>query len=392
MTVLEVGPAAVRYLPSGDHPRPDPDCVRAALTGIDDTTVLLHERPVAVAQLWRHILSSAPRPTDDVLTLVHPSWWPPTRIARLAAWAGTTAPRVETTPRSALMTRLETDGISIEIGTDVVAICRGAAPPEVLSAPVDPTVVAARILDTGTGCRVRIDAPHGVAGGAEMAEEIRKALSDSGIRATVSRIEDLVQPACSPETRRLPSPPARRVAAPLVAATAVATVLGGLGLVTGRSAESASDPAPHTVELVEGRVAVRVPAGWRLRRITAGPGSRRVELTSVTDPSAALHITQSYAPGQTHDGVVDTLEQAIGLATPGVFADFDPDGRRAGRQVVAYREARTGRAIEWFVLLDGATRIGIGCQSAPGRIDAVSPACDQAVGSAHESRGTDEAP
>src|SRR5262245_16772083 len=51
-----------------------------------------------------------------------------------------------------------------------------------------------------------------------------------------------------------------------------------------------------TTRLVEGRVVVEVPSTWTARRITAGPGSARVQVTSPTDPQSALHVTQSRVP------------------------------------------------------------------------------------------------
>ena len=50
--------------------------------------------------------------------------------------------------------------------------------------------------------------------------------------------------------------------------------------------------APTTF-LVEGRVALTVPANWPTQRVVAGPGSARVQVTSPSDPEVALHVTQS---------------------------------------------------------------------------------------------------
>ena len=52
------------------------------------------------------------------------------------------------------------------------------------------------------------------------------------------------------------------------------------------------DTAPTTF-LVEGRVALTVPATWPTQRVIAGPGSARVQVTSPSDPEVALHVTQS---------------------------------------------------------------------------------------------------
>jgi type VII secretion-associated protein (TIGR03931 family) len=79
----------------------------------------------------------------------------------------------------------------------------------------------------------------------------------------------------------------------------------------------------------------------------------------------------------------ETLQHAINEAPGGVFTDFNPNGRSAGRAAVTYREVRAGHDIRWVVLLDGAVRISIGCQSRPDDELAVRDACELAVRSAH---------
>jgi type VII secretion-associated protein (TIGR03931 family) len=61
----------------------------------------------------------------------------------------------------------------------------------------------------------------------------------------------------------------------------------------------------------------------------------------------------------------------------------------AGRPAVTYREIRPGRVIRWSVVQAGSVRVCIGCQSAPGRDEAVRAACEQAVRSARELVGTE---
>ena len=56
--MLEIGPSTVRRLPSAGESTLDGDMVAQALAGIDDTTVLLDERPVTVDSLWRKLISS----------------------------------------------------------------------------------------------------------------------------------------------------------------------------------------------------------------------------------------------------------------------------------------------------------------------------------------------
>jgi type VII secretion-associated protein (TIGR03931 family) len=82
------------------------------------------------------------------------------------------------------------------------------------------------------------------------------------------------------------------------------------------------------------------------------------------------------------------LRQAVAEQPRGVFVEFNPTDRRGGRPAVTYREVRVGRDIRWAVVLDGSTRISVGCQSAPGREDTVARACEKAIESAHELAGT----
>jgi type VII secretion-associated protein (TIGR03931 family) len=141
-------------------------------------------------------------------------------------------------------------------------------------------------------------------------------------------------------------------------------------------------PAGSTV--VDGRMAVRIPAHWDVQRVTGGPGSRRLEATAPADPALALHLTWSYAPETSLADAADTLERAIGREPPGVFADLRGEASIAGRAAVTYREFRPGRVITWIVVLSGATRISIGCQSPPEHEAEIRAACDDAVRSARE--------
>jgi type VII secretion-associated protein (TIGR03931 family) len=148
------------------------------------------------------------------------------------------------------------------------------------------------------------------------------------------------------------------------------------------------DPRPAiraqpTTVLVEGNVALTIPVGWRAQRVVAGPGSARVQITSPSDPEAALHVTQTPTPGETLTDAADRLRRAIDAEPAGVFVDFNPAGASAGRPAVTYREVRVTHHVRWTVLVDGSLRISIGCQSRPAAEDAVRDACEQAVRTAH---------
>lgn len=143
--------------------------------------------------------------------------------------------------------------------------------------------------------------------------------------------------------------------------------------------------------VVEGRIAVRLPADWTVSRVTGGPGSRRLQATAPGHPELAVHVTQSYAPESTLADTAKALSGVIAAQSAGVFVDMRAEGRVGGRPAVTYREVRPGKVVDWSVLLVGSTLIGIGCQSPPQRIDAVRGACTQAVTSVRES-GTDPRP
>ena len=138
------------------------------------------------------------------------------------------------------------------------------------------------------------------------------------------------------------------------------------------------------VAVAEGRMAVRIPAHWTVERVTGGPGSRRLQVSAPQDPAIALHLTSSYAPETTLEQAAGVLSRAIAGEIPGVFVDVRVAAEVAGRPAVTYREVRPGRVIAWSVVLAGATRISIGCQSPPGREADVRAACDEAVRSARE--------
>ncbi|MCV7124435.1 type VII secretion-associated protein, partial [Mycobacterium lacus] len=150
----------------------------------------------------------------------------------------------------------------------------------------------------------------------------------------------------------------------------------------GRQGGAPAQIAPTTF-LVEGRMALTVPANWPVERVVAGPGSARVQVTSPSDPEVALHVTQSPVARETLGGTAERLKRAIDAEPAGVFVDFNPAGVSAGRPAVTYREVRAAHQVRWTVLLDGAVRISVGCQSRPGGEDAVRAVCEQAVRTAH---------
>jgi type VII secretion-associated protein (TIGR03931 family) len=422
--VIEAGPGAIRRLCCGTSMVVDvemSEIYAAALAAIDDHVALVDERPVSVASLWRDALRSldcgnagAPK----TMVVVHPSWWPASRVGVVTAAAKTGADGVDhlngivARPRSWLLTQASNAApeatVVVEIAERLVSITGDLHEGEVVAVPrrteTQPiaeeaeelaSVIAA--ISRGTTSVVLIDAPSTVAGATAVATLIAAAMRDANSGRAVVVIDDarlplLVRAAQSPQDE--PSGPAAGAsdvrsrawklsglaAAGVVLAAAVPAVATTTPV--GRHGVPATERQPTTF-LVEGRVALTVPANWPMQRVVDGPGSARVQVTSPSDPELALHFTQSSVPDETLTGTAERLKRAIDAEPAGVFVDFNPSGTSAGRPAVTYREVRAGHHVRWTVLLDGAVRISIGCQSRPGGEDAVREVCEQAVRSAH---------
>lgn len=388
---LIVGPCAVRSaIACGPT-----ELAAAALACLDDEFALVDDQPVAVPGLWRDVFSSMLDGCASAV-LIHPSWWSDVRIATVLRIARSVIPEVTVAFRSAMLASAvaRRPSVVVEIAESFVALSRPShrRPVRAVSRAAESELVADEVarevaaLSGGRG-EVVVDRADGVAGAAELGELITHRLRAQGFATTVIGDDRLVDTAQvrEPTGERpadcevVPGGRRRTRAWALVGGVGAAAVLTGVVTVAGGPTPTRS---PTTL-LIEGRVVVEVPVTWPARRITAGPGSARVQVTSPTDPQAALHITQSQVPtGETLTRTADTLRRAL-LAEPrGVFVEFNPDDRRAGRAAVTYREIRDDHDILWTVLLDGNVRIGIGCQHAPGAQEAVRTACDQAVASA----------
>ena len=126
-------------------------------------------------------------------------------------------------------------------------------------------------------------------------------------------------------------PDRRRVAAVLTGTALTVAAAGGGWAAQVLKAQPSGDTATRL--LVDGGVAVRVPAPWTVERVTSGSGSARVRV-SAPGGVPALHITQSADPGAgTIADVAESLRRAIDSEPDGVFVDFDPSAERgAGRQ------------------------------------------------------------
>jgi type VII secretion-associated protein (TIGR03931 family) len=81
----------------------------------------------------------------------------------------------------------------------------------------------------------------------------------------------------------------------------------------------------------------------------------------------------------TQASVAASLRNRLGQRGDDVVTEFSPSTRFAGRDVISYREApASGSAIRWYVLVDHALQVSIGCQPGTGA-EPVDVECEQAV-------------
>lgn len=376
--VVEVGPQTVRG--------PEPvarERISVAIECIDDNIALLGGRLVEVRQLWSDLLEAAAGECGQTLVLVFPTWWSSARIELVSDAARGLAPEVHILQRASVLSA-EGAATVAELSEEFCVIAAPDAEAKVLLRG-HPDV--AGLLATAT--EALIDVPDGVspltpaltarlrAVGIPVTSSDREAIIRS-VHTDLAHRQSSVQPVGQPHSRR-------RTAAVLVGAMMSLAAMGG-----GWAAQVLGGPRPadtSTVLLVEGRVAVQVPAQWAVEHITAGPGSARLRVSARAGDPAALHVTQSAGEASTTIAeVAETLKRALKSERPGVFRDLDPNGSVGGRPAVTYRELRAASETSWAVVVDGATRVAIGCQSPPGHPEAIRDACVRAVQTAHVLR------
>jgi type VII secretion-associated protein (TIGR03931 family) len=397
--VIEVGPSTIRRLCCGRTTVADAEAERTAFESIDDRVALVERRPVTVASVWEDILRSIDCGTSEHVTVVHPSWWPPSRIGVVSAAARTLVGAVEVRPRSWLLaqaspSKSDLDTVIVEIAVDFVVITGDATAAETRRG--DPLIVAEAVarsvltMATNATATVIIDAPATVHGAGILAASIAKKLpgscgmtvilaDDIRVRRLAAELKPRSQVGRDANHHLRPRWNGGHWSRALVVVVVGVTVAA---VAQQRRTEPRAGDRASTTLAVEGRVALEVPAGWPVRRIVAGPGSARLQITSPIDPELALHVTQSRVALSSLDATAEFIKSAIDAAPTGVFVDFNPLDRSAGRPAVTYREIRAGHDIRWTVWVDKAVRISIGCQSRSGRSDAVSGECDVAVRSA----------
>lgn len=379
-TVLLIGPGTV----IGPHPVPaEMNC--AAIDAIDDEYTLIDERPIAVDDLWAWVLHVAAGEPEGALLLVCPGWWSDARLNRIRHAAGQHHDEPVILRRHEALEAVRSDGEShrsptaciIEIASEFV-ICRTpgspiAVTPRLAEMGEIAGTVTHGIIGAGT---VVIDAPVGVAGAAELAAALANDLDGRDVQI----VDDAIL-AEAIAAEQLPAPVARRRRTTVWAVPA--GLLLALGVLFGLPRAGEPTEVPLTW-LTEGRVTVKIPAGWEVRRITDGAGSPRIQAHSPTEEAASILLTQSVA-GPDTARTADILQAALARQPPGVFTGLRTDDHQGGRAVLSYTETRADREIAWAVFLDGRVRIAIGCQQPPSAA-VIRKYCDEAIRSAHAAQ------
>ncbi|MFI5509366.1 type VII secretion-associated protein [Mycobacterium sp. NPDC051804] len=380
--VVEVGPGTIR---GANDVRQE--WISAALDCVDDDFALLDDRPVSVQDVWDDVMSTVIGAGVDTVVLVCPAWWSSARTDRVRRAARRVAQDVVVLERiTALREGISAETAIVEITSDVVVVTVVDKIVAVVTRQEPVADVDALVAAVAGPPGVLVDAPVAVPGADRLAAMIATRMRVIGVRVKIADDGCVLRAAAAYPSRDsglVGEVRHRKALAILFGALSAAVLCGGYVVIHDQGSDLRVDDMASTL-LVEGRVGVMVPAAWTAQRITAGPGSARVQLVSPTDGDVALQITQSVAPQQS--SLVDTahaLHAALADATDGAFVDFNPSDRRADRDAVTYREVRPQRHVAWSVLVDGAVRIAIGCQSAPGREHLVRQACDRAIRSAH---------
>ena len=400
--ILEVGPSAVRRLCCGGATVADSEAEKAAFEHIDDPVTLIDLRPVSVESLWRSVLAAADCGTTEDVIVVHPSWWAPERIDVVGAAAQVLVGPVVLRSRSWLLGhashgKSELATLVVEIADDLVAVTGGALAAQTRhrdqQAVVDAVVHSILALMSDTMDLVVIDAPRTVPGARSLSALIARELRTSGGTVAALEVDDIglrklageivpIENRAGVASRMAVSGGVRRGLWRLALVVAVISIVIGVGTATRHAPPRSRDDSIPTTYVVEGHVALKVPAQWPIRRVVTGPGSARLQITSPSDPEVALHVTQSRVALPSLAATAEFLKGAIDAEPAGVFVDFNPTGHSAGRAAVTYREIRSGHDIRWAVWVDKAVRISIGCQSRQGHGEAVDQACEVAVRSA----------
>lgn len=364
--VVEVGPEAVCGPGSVSLQK-----VSVALECIDDRLALLDDSVIGVDDLWRDVLGAAAAGVDGPVVIVVPTWWSAGRLDVVVAAARAVFADSVVVSRSVV---LSSEATIVELSTDWIVVTPASSEPQVF--PRGSLDVDAHLRGSSS---LVIDTPSGVR---PLSTEVIATLRRSGIvfsHSTRQRIRAAAAAMVPERSPRMRVRPGRRTVAVMAGIALTAGAAGGSW--AAQAFTTQPGPGAATRLLTDGRVEVRVPAAWAAERITSGAGSERVR---VAPPAGipALHITQSLGAQTSLPRVAETLRSAIDSEPDGVFVDFRPAGQSGGRPAVTYVERRGDTETRWAVLVDGTTRIAIGCQHPSGHPEHVEQVCVEAVSSA----------
>jgi type VII secretion-associated protein (TIGR03931 family) len=368
--VIVVGPTAIVGARAVDG-----ELVAAAFDSIDDAAALVGEHVVPVGDVWRKLMTAAVAPGTRTVAIVCPSWWRSPRVDMVCDAAREVAAHVVHLRRADVL-RHDSKAI-VEIAPDFAVVHPPDGAPSVVPRLGDPRAVADAIDARIDDAAVVIDVPGGMDGATRLSGDLAHVLRLRGVSVLVADDRRVVRaardrPVGRRRTIRFNHPRVVALAGAGLVVAALAGAAAGYG---------ADDPkAAASAWLVEGRVAVEVPADWPTERIDSGPGSARVQVLSPLEPHDAILVTQS--PGQESLVVAaEMLQRALGEQPEGVFVEFTTSARRADKDVITYREIRSEHHVDWTVMLDRGVRIAIGCQHAPDR-PAPERICEAAIRSA----------
>jgi type VII secretion-associated protein (TIGR03931 family) len=376
--VVVVGPAAVCG-PGGV----DATLASVALDAIDDRLTVFADRVVAVRELWRDVMHAALAGERGPAVLVVPSWWPRSRVELVEHAMLESCARVAVLLRG----RHARSGTSdaIELGPDCVVV--HTATDERFVLPRAGCVADDVLATLPATTSVVIDVPDGVPESHSLAAELARRMRTRGIAVTSLNDDGVRRAVFNSRRARLGESGSHR--RPTRARNPRVVVVGAALAVIAALAGVAVHPGGHAVQtervswVLEGWVAVEVPADWTVERVTTGPGSARVQVLSPVVPHVAIHVTQARVREQeTLEETAEALKIALDEQPRELFTDFEADARSAGRPAVRYRERRADVGVDWVVVLDGGVRIAVGCQFALDRPDP-DPACERAVRTAH---------
>lgn len=371
LCVVEVGPESIR----GRSPVPQQQ-ISAALESIDDRFAILEGGVVAVAELWCDVLHTSADGCGGPVVVVVPTWWPAGRVEVVTVAARAVFAEVAVVQRSILAAN--GDATVVELSAEWAVVTSPSAESVVLargSRDVEALLAASSsvLLDTPLGVRpLSTDAIVGL-----------RRLAVPFAHSSPQRMGAAAEALGAERSRRARHRPGRRTGAVMAG---IALSVGAAGGIWAAQAFTAHpNPGGSTRMLTEGRVTVAVPAAWTAERVTAGTGSDRVRVA----PQAgmpALHITQSVGAQTSLEQVAEALRSAMTFEPGGVFVEFRPAGERGGRPAVTYVERRGDTETRWAVLVDGATRIAIGCQHPNGHPEHIEDVCGEAVRSARAAK------